>query len=88
MRGNREDRNAVPLAVEQTVDQVQIPRTAAATADCELPGEMSLGASGESRAFLMPHMHPFNRAIAAQGIRESIEGIPHHAIHTLHSGIC
>ena len=73
------------MAVEQAVDKVQIPRTAASAADRELPCEMSLGASGESRAFLMPHMNPFNRTIPAQGIRESIERIPHHTVHALHS---
>jgi hypothetical protein len=87
MRGDRENRNTAPMAVEQTVDKVQIPRTAAPTADCELPREMSLGARGESRAFLMPHVNPFNRTIAAQGVRESIKRIPHHTVNTLHSGI-
>jgi hypothetical protein len=87
MRGDSENRNTAPMAVEQAVDKVQIPRAAAPTADCELPREMSLGASGESRAFLMPHVNPFNRTIPAQGIRESIKRIPHHTVHTLHSSI-
>jgi hypothetical protein len=87
MRSDSKNWNTAALAVEQAVDEVQIPRTAASTTDRELPGEMSLGASGESRAFLMPHMNPFNRAIPAQGVRESIERIPNHAVHTLHSRI-
>jgi hypothetical protein len=75
------------LAVEQAVDEVQIPRTATSAADCELPREMSLGASGESRAFLMPHVNPFNRTIPAQRVRESIERIPHDTEHALHARV-
>jgi hypothetical protein len=45
---------------------------------------MSLGASGESRAFLMPHVNPLNRTIAAQGIGESIQRIPHHTEYAFH----
>jgi hypothetical protein len=48
---------------------------------------MSLGTGGESRAFLVPHMNPFNRTIPAQGVREAIQRISHHTEHTLHAGI-
>jgi hypothetical protein len=48
---------------------------------------MSLGASGESRAFLMPHVNPFNRTIPAQRVRESIERIPHDTEHALHARV-
>jgi hypothetical protein len=48
---------------------------------------MSFGAGGESRAFLMPHVNPFNRTIPAQRVRESIERIPHDTEHALHARV-
>jgi hypothetical protein len=87
MCGDSENWNAAPMAVEQAIDKMQIPRTATPTADRELPGQMSFGTRRERRAFLMPHVNPFNRTIPAQRVRESIERIPHHAIHTLDSRI-
>jgi hypothetical protein len=66
MRGDSENRNTAAMAVEQAVDEMQIPRTTAPTTDCELPRQMSFGPGGERRAFLMPHVNPFNRLIPAQ----------------------
>jgi hypothetical protein len=65
MRCNSENRNAAAVAVEQAVDEMQITWAATPAAHGELSREMSLGTGGEGRAFLMPHVKPFNRTVAA-----------------------
>ena len=54
------NRHAAAVAIEQTVDQMQIARTAAAGANRELAGEMRLGAGREGGALLVPHMDPLD----------------------------
>ena len=46
--------NAEPVTVEQTVDEVQIARPAAAGADRELTRQMRLGAGRERGDLLVP----------------------------------
>src|SRR5207253_7149905 len=56
MCGNCQYRNAAPLAVEQTVDQVKIARTAAAGTDRQLAGQMRLGADRKSTRLNSSHV--------------------------------
>ena len=72
--GDREHRHAVAMAVEQTVDEMQVARPAAAGADRELAGHVRLGAGGERRHLLVAHVHPADAA-GAQGFGEAVERI-------------
>jgi hypothetical protein len=71
------------VAVEQTVDQVQIARPAAARADRELAREMRLGAGRERGDLLVPDMDPFDPALAAQRVGQAIQAVADDAIHPL-----
>jgi hypothetical protein len=83
MGGDRQHRHAAAMAVVEPVDEVQVAGPAAAGADRELAGEMRLGAGGEGRGLLVPHMDPINALQAAQRIGEGVERIAHHAVDAL-----
>ena len=83
LRGNGEHRHARAVAIEQAVDQVQIARSAAAGADRELAGQMRLGARREGRDFLVPDMHPFDLALAANRVGQPIQAVADDAVDPL-----
>jgi hypothetical protein len=71
------------MAIEQAVDQVQVARATATRADGEGAREMGFGAGGEGGDLFVPHVNPFDLALATQGVRESIETVTHNAVNTL-----
>ena len=72
MGGDGKHRNAAAVAVEQSVDQVQITGAAAAAADGKFAGQMGLRAGGEGGTFLMAHMDPFDGFQTPQRVGETI----------------
>ena len=58
MRGNRQHRLMIAMAVEQPIDQVQIARTTTARADGELTGSGGVRTGSERGDFFVPRMHP------------------------------
>jgi hypothetical protein len=62
VRRYREDRRSAPVAVEETVDQMQISGSAAPGADGQFAGQLRLCARCECRRFLVPDMNPFDFA--------------------------
>src|SRR5258705_13270434 len=79
----RHYRHARAVAVEQTIDQVQVARTATSGADRETTCDMRIRASRERGDFLVPDMQPLNAAMAPQRIGEAIEAVAHDSINTL-----
>ncbi len=57
VRGDRQDRRAAAMAVEQAVDHVQVARPATAHADRQLAGQLGLGAGGRGASLFMAHAH-------------------------------
>src|SRR5258706_1027251 len=78
--------HARPLTVEQAVDEVQIAGSTAAGADRELPCQVRLGTGRESRDLLVPHMHPFDLALATDRVGQPIQAVADDAIYPLHTG--
>ena len=74
------------MTVVQPVDQVKIAGSAAAGADDEAPGEVSLRAGCEGRHFLVPHVYPFDLALAPQRVRDAVETVADDAVHALDAG--
>src|SRR5262249_39111855 len=60
------------VAVEQAVDEMQVARTAAAGADRELTREMGLATGGKRGDLLVPDVNPFDLALAAQRVGQSV----------------
>jgi hypothetical protein len=85
MSRNGKHGNAGAMAVEQTVDQMQIARPAAAGADCKFAGQVRLGTGRERGHFLMANMHPFHFPLATNGIGQAVEAVSDHAINALHT---
>jgi hypothetical protein len=54
--GNREDRDAAALRIEQAIDQMQVARAATACANSQLPGEMCFSGGRKCGTFLVPHV--------------------------------
>src|SRR5712672_4074912 len=86
LRRDREHRHARPLTVEQAINEVQIAGSAAAGADRKLSREVRLGTGCESRDLFVPHMHPFDLALAADRIGQAVQAVADDAIDTLDAG--
>src|SRR5258707_8973029 len=60
LRGNREDWRERLVRIEQTVDEMKVPRSAASRAYRQVFGQLGFRARGERARFLMTHMNPFD----------------------------
>src|SRR5262249_44757612 len=80
-----EHRHTRAVAVEQTVDEMQVAGSAAAGADRELAREMRFAAGGKRRDLLVPDMNPFDLALMAQRVGQPIEAVADDAVNALDS---
>jgi hypothetical protein len=71
------------MAIEQAVYEMQIAGSATTGADGKLSGQMRFGTRGESRRLFMPHMDPFNLALAPKRVGQPVQTIADNAIDTL-----
>ena len=85
LRRNRHHRHARALAVEETVDEVQIAWTAAAGADGEVSGDMGVGAGGEGCDLFVAHVHPLHAAAPEHGVGEAVQAVADDAVDALHA---
>src|SRR5579863_3459450 len=83
--GNRQNRNARAMTVEQSVNQMQISRTATSRAHRQLASQVSIRACGKRRRFFMPGMDPGDIASLSQRLRDSIEAVPNDAVDAAHA---
>jgi hypothetical protein len=60
LRRNGQYRHAIPMAIEEAIDEVKIARAATARAHCNLPCEMSVRSGGKRGHLLMSYMKPFD----------------------------
>jgi len=71
------------VAVEQTVDEVEVAGPAAAGAYGELTRKMRLGTRRKGRDLLVPDMNPLDLTLAAKRIGQAIQAIANNAINPL-----
>jgi hypothetical protein len=74
------------VAVEKSVDQMQIARPAASGAYGQCAGQMRFGAGRECSNLFMPHMKPRDLGLAAQRIGQPIQAVADDAIDPLDAG--
>src|SRR5580658_5094911 len=74
------------MAVEQSVDQMQIARSAAAGAYREITCQMGFCAGREGGHFFVPNVHPLDISATAHDIRQAVEAIADDAEYALHTG--
>ena len=80
LRGDREHRHPRALGVEETVDQVQVARAAAAEADGQIAGQLRLGCGGEGTGLLVADELPVEVPVPAHRFGEAVEGVTGHAV--------
>src|SRR5215467_6174799 len=83
--GDCQHRQARAVAVEETVDEMEIAGSAAAGADCELTREVGFARGGKRCDLLVPDMNPFDLALLAQRVGEPVETVADDAINALDS---
>src|ERR1700732_2343805 len=76
------------MTVEQSVDQMQIARSAAAGTDGEITREMRLRTCCKGRDLLVPDMNPFDLSLATKRVCQTVEAITDDAIDALDAGRC
>ena len=78
-----QNRDARAVAVEQTINEVEIAGAATPGKDGKRAGEMRLGACCKGRHLLMADMDPFDLALAADRIGEPVQTVTNDAVDTL-----
>src|SRR5258708_1236081 len=89
-RGNvsrdRHYRHARAVAVEQTIDEVQVAGAATSGANREATRDMRIRAGRERGDLLVPDVQPLHAAMAAQGIGEALQAVAHGSMNALNTG--
>src|SRR5262245_16733736 len=80
LRGDCEHRDSRTVTIEQTVDEMEIARPAAARAYGQRAGQMRLGAGCECGDLLVPHMEPLDLRVC-----QTIEAVADDAVDPLHA---
>src|SRR5580692_7340682 len=64
--GDREHRNAAPLTIKESVEEIQVSRSATTRSDCKVSRERCIGTGCKSRDLLVTHGHPLDIAVCSQ----------------------
>src|SRR5271154_2344220 len=83
LRRDSENGHARTVAVEEAIDEVQVPRTATAGAHGEIPRQMRLRACREGGDLLVPDMDPLDLPLPADRVGQAIEAIADDSIDSL-----
>jgi hypothetical protein len=73
--GDRQDRHAIPLTIKETVDEMQVTRTAAPGTHCKASGEMCLRPCRKGGSLFMTHVDPVDRFSPPQRIGKAVERV-------------
>src|SRR5690606_19634739 len=84
---NRQHRNMVAVTVEQTVDEVQVSRSAGTCTDGEFTRKLRFGTGGKGGDFFMAGGHPLNSFHLVKAIAESVQRIASDAPDTLYASL-
>src|SRR5665811_1093612 len=73
--GNRQNGDTTAMAIVETIDQMQVPRSAASGADCQIPGQMSFRSRRERGGFFVSHGNPLDVVSCADRVGNPVEGV-------------
>jgi hypothetical protein len=82
---NRKYRHAIPMAIEETVDEVKIARATTASAHSDLSCEMGLRSGSKRGCLFVPHMHPFDLFTFPDYLGQAIQRIANHSVDPLYA---
>ena len=74
------------MALEQTVDKMEVAGPTASGADGEGARQVRFGAGGEGGGLLVPGVDPFDRSVGAQRVGDAVERIPGDAVNPADAG--
>ena len=83
---NCENRNGAPMAIEEPVDEMKVTGTATPGADCQLAGDVRIGARGEGRHFLVADVNPLDGLLSAYLVDYPVERIADYSVNSLDPG--
>src|SRR5208282_2656796 len=86
MRRNCENRHGASMAIEQPVDEVKVAGIATPGADCQLAGDVRVGARVKGRHFLVADVNPFDGFLSPHLVEYPVERIADDPVDSLHSG--
>ena len=75
LRRDGQDGNTAAVTVVEPVDQMQVPGTAAPSADRQPAREMSFRSSGKRCCLFMPHVNPLNLFLCANRVGDAVERV-------------
>jgi hypothetical protein len=73
------------MCVVESVDQVQIARSAARCANRDFARNRSIASGGECSRLLVADVRPADGPVAVERIGEAVERITRYAVHTPHA---
>jgi hypothetical protein len=71
------------LTVEETIDEVQVARPAAAGANGEFARQMRFGAGRECGDLLVPHVNPFDLSLSSDSVGQTVKAVANNAVDPL-----
>jgi hypothetical protein len=86
MRRDSEHRNVIAVAIEKTIDQVQIARPATARAHGKPACCSGIGAGSKCRDLFMACVHPADRIHSIEAVGKTVQAVTGHSPDTLNTG--
>jgi hypothetical protein len=83
VRGDGQHRSTCSMSVEETLDQVRVAGTAAASANRKPSGQLGVGRGGKGTRLLVANVHPFDSFGSADRIDDRVEAIADDAVDPL-----
>jgi hypothetical protein len=83
LRGDRQDGNTAPLAVMESIDEMEIARSAASCADRKFACNLRFAPSREGGDLFVPDHHPVDTIVSTDGVCKSVERVTGDTVDTL-----
>src|SRR5215813_10896199 len=80
LRGDRQDGDTAAVAIVESVDQVQIARTAASRADRQCSRKVRFRSCGKGGRLFVPQMNPLKAVGGANRVRNAVKRVAGQAI--------
>ena len=87
LRCDRKDRHTIAVAIEQAIDEMKVAGTATARTDGKFSGKVGFSAGSERRYFFMSCVQPFDLALAANHIGETVQAVADDAVNSFYACI-
>ena len=87
MRSDGQHGSHASVGIEQTIDEVQIARSAAPRTDGQLAGELRFGSGREGGRLLVANVNSLDLAAAMKSVGHRIEAVTYEPVNSLDAGL-